>query len=637
MIGHRRVVLHLRTFTSPCSHIPALASLLLCLARRRCITWVLLLCASDYRIPYPPSRLPPPPFFLLFNIHSPSSPPTFSYYKVVDIESGRLRVLSSLPELASLDIAPTLLERRDFRSVIWVLVLSPSYSFLFAGAFMALMLLRGASLFFSGCCCPLRSSSLHSTPFGVRPPRFLSPLLLASHSTPYIIFHFIPLFVYSARAAFSSPALPYPALPYPARAPSPARARLRHLPPSMSTLPSMPYCSSFRFRRASFLPCVSSPTPFSVHLSRTASSPASCIPLPTSASSLRLLPPARLLPLPPALRNVLHPYTLPADPIPVVAPTPCVVPLLFVHPSPLRQFRTHPHHCLVRTVHYPFRLPSTQLSPSSSTPTACARAFPRALYSAGITRARSLCSLLCSPHSAPHSRLVRRRSVPSALLPSVAPARPSFVPSSVLPTPSPFHTASLPPFLACEHPLPPCHSPLARAIPIPFTPSCIFIFLHPHSLFAFIFALPPSFSLLFLLPSIFTLPRYLLLPFRLPPTLLAPKLTPLPPAVRPRPRSASYPAQTDEALAAGIALGLGSGLGARECAQAEGREGRWGGGCGGQGAGERDGAERQYGRWGWAGARRGCRRGGWGAEGLEECRCRAEAEARGAYSFGWGR
>ncbi|KAJ7280727.1 Gti1/Pac2 family-domain-containing protein [Mycena rebaudengoi] len=38
-----------------------------------------------------------------------------SYYKIADVESGRLRAPSSLPELASLDIAPALLERGNFR------------------------------------------------------------------------------------------------------------------------------------------------------------------------------------------------------------------------------------------------------------------------------------------------------------------------------------------------------------------------------------------------------------------------------------------------------------------------------------------------------------------------------------------
>ncbi|KAJ7113143.1 Gti1/Pac2 family-domain-containing protein [Mycena epipterygia] len=38
-----------------------------------------------------------------------------SYYKISDVESGRLRAPSSLPELASLDISPTLLERDNFR------------------------------------------------------------------------------------------------------------------------------------------------------------------------------------------------------------------------------------------------------------------------------------------------------------------------------------------------------------------------------------------------------------------------------------------------------------------------------------------------------------------------------------------
>ncbi|KAJ7364652.1 Gti1/Pac2 family-domain-containing protein [Mycena albidolilacea] len=38
-----------------------------------------------------------------------------SYYKVSDVESGRLRAPSSLPELASLDISPTLLDRGNFR------------------------------------------------------------------------------------------------------------------------------------------------------------------------------------------------------------------------------------------------------------------------------------------------------------------------------------------------------------------------------------------------------------------------------------------------------------------------------------------------------------------------------------------
>ncbi|KAJ7238255.1 Gti1/Pac2 family-domain-containing protein, partial [Mycena haematopus] len=38
-----------------------------------------------------------------------------SYYKVSDVESGRLRAPSTLPELASLDISPTLLEHGNFR------------------------------------------------------------------------------------------------------------------------------------------------------------------------------------------------------------------------------------------------------------------------------------------------------------------------------------------------------------------------------------------------------------------------------------------------------------------------------------------------------------------------------------------
>ncbi|KAJ7631825.1 Gti1/Pac2 family-domain-containing protein, partial [Mycena rosella] len=38
-----------------------------------------------------------------------------SYYKIADVESGRLRAPSSLPELASLDIAPSLLARGNFR------------------------------------------------------------------------------------------------------------------------------------------------------------------------------------------------------------------------------------------------------------------------------------------------------------------------------------------------------------------------------------------------------------------------------------------------------------------------------------------------------------------------------------------
>ncbi|KAJ7280786.1 hypothetical protein C8J57DRAFT_1057545, partial [Mycena rebaudengoi] len=38
-----------------------------------------------------------------------------SYHKIADIESGRLRAPSSRPELASLDIARTLLERGNFR------------------------------------------------------------------------------------------------------------------------------------------------------------------------------------------------------------------------------------------------------------------------------------------------------------------------------------------------------------------------------------------------------------------------------------------------------------------------------------------------------------------------------------------
>ncbi|KAJ6629839.1 Gti1/Pac2 family-domain-containing protein [Mycena sp. CBHHK59/15] len=38
-----------------------------------------------------------------------------SYYKIADVESGRLRAPSSLPELASLDIAPALLDKAHFR------------------------------------------------------------------------------------------------------------------------------------------------------------------------------------------------------------------------------------------------------------------------------------------------------------------------------------------------------------------------------------------------------------------------------------------------------------------------------------------------------------------------------------------
>ncbi|KAF8127314.1 Gti1/Pac2 family-domain-containing protein, partial [Mycena galopus ATCC 62051] len=38
-----------------------------------------------------------------------------SYYKVSDVEAGRLRAPSTLPELASLDISPTLLDHGNFR------------------------------------------------------------------------------------------------------------------------------------------------------------------------------------------------------------------------------------------------------------------------------------------------------------------------------------------------------------------------------------------------------------------------------------------------------------------------------------------------------------------------------------------
>ncbi|KAK6992147.1 Gti1/Pac2 family-domain-containing protein [Favolaschia claudopus] len=38
-----------------------------------------------------------------------------SYYKVSDVESGRLRAPSTLPELASLDISPTFLDVKNFR------------------------------------------------------------------------------------------------------------------------------------------------------------------------------------------------------------------------------------------------------------------------------------------------------------------------------------------------------------------------------------------------------------------------------------------------------------------------------------------------------------------------------------------
>jgi len=38
-----------------------------------------------------------------------------SYYKVADVEQGRLRTPSSLPELASLDISPEYLDKTHFR------------------------------------------------------------------------------------------------------------------------------------------------------------------------------------------------------------------------------------------------------------------------------------------------------------------------------------------------------------------------------------------------------------------------------------------------------------------------------------------------------------------------------------------
>jgi hypothetical protein len=73
-----------------------------------------------------------PPFFSLVTIYPSShnantTPQTFSlttanvtqhlisYYKIANVESGRLRAPSSLPELASLGIAPALLEMANFR------------------------------------------------------------------------------------------------------------------------------------------------------------------------------------------------------------------------------------------------------------------------------------------------------------------------------------------------------------------------------------------------------------------------------------------------------------------------------------------------------------------------------------------
>jgi hypothetical protein len=63
-----------------------------------------------------------------------------SYHKITDVESGRLRAPSSLPELASLDIAHTLLERGDFGEVsVWPFFLVLVLSFLLCSCFFFLL------------------------------------------------------------------------------------------------------------------------------------------------------------------------------------------------------------------------------------------------------------------------------------------------------------------------------------------------------------------------------------------------------------------------------------------------------------------------------------------------------------------
>ncbi|KAJ6479603.1 hypothetical protein C8R45DRAFT_354227 [Mycena sanguinolenta] len=95
-----------------------------------------------------------------------------SYYKVSDVESGRLRSPSTLPELTSLDISPSLLERGNFRclpklEVRFAFLLVPSFLRFFLRSFSFEFLV--CALFFCA-----RRDALRPTPAHAHLSRSLS-------------------------------------------------------------------------------------------------------------------------------------------------------------------------------------------------------------------------------------------------------------------------------------------------------------------------------------------------------------------------------------------------------------------------------------------------------------------------------
>ncbi|KAJ6479611.1 Gti1/Pac2 family-domain-containing protein [Mycena sanguinolenta] len=95
-----------------------------------------------------------------------------SYYKVSDVESGRLRSPSTLPELASLDISPSLLERGNFRCPP---KLEVRFAFFLVSSFIRFFLrssflsnFRSALFFFCVCACRILRRGLFAELFDAR-------------------------------------------------------------------------------------------------------------------------------------------------------------------------------------------------------------------------------------------------------------------------------------------------------------------------------------------------------------------------------------------------------------------------------------------------------------------------------------
>ncbi|KAJ7248045.1 hypothetical protein C8J57DRAFT_1522597 [Mycena rebaudengoi] len=295
-----------------------------------------------------------------------------SYHKITDVESGRLRAPSSLPELASLDIAHTLLERGDF---------APALHFDFVSHFSSR---------------PPPSCSRTFTP----PPVLLLASTTRRHSislTSNLSNNFISLIrVFDARH-FSSTTLPLPA-----RSPSPSlfrhHASFCAVPcPSITHRPSSLFLprstiSYFRLPRLSLAPpshfhpfFLFSSLAFAFAISRSApiSSASTYPPPPSPRFHVHVSPPpfhppwprplhiashvvwslgahAPFLLVPPALPSVsFFPsvYTLPPPPFRRARPLPPMTPRITRSISAIPLVFT-PHHCLLRSLVFEHTIPA---------------------------------------------------------------------------------------------------------------------------------------------------------------------------------------------------------------------------------------------------------------------------------------